>query len=94
MTQQQRDKVQAILAKGLPIRTAQTISTPRLTNSTVPTTTTSTGFCASRRRPQGPSASVHKHGKLLEIVDEVSLVSGAGACRCQLASAASEPNHF
>ena len=42
MTQQQRDKVQAILAKGLPIRTAQTISTPRLTNSTVPTTTTST----------------------------------------------------
>ena len=42
MTQQQRDKVQAILAKGLPIRPAQTISTPRLTNSTVPTTTTTT----------------------------------------------------
>jgi hypothetical protein len=32
MTQQQKGKVQAVLAKGLPIQTAQTISTPRLAN--------------------------------------------------------------
>ena len=29
------------------------------------------GFCASRRRPTGPSASILKNGKLLDIVDEV-----------------------
>jgi len=62
-------KVQAILAKGLPLRQAQTISTPRITNNATPQMV-KTGFCVSRRRPTGPSAAMLKNGKLLEIVDE------------------------
>lgn len=65
-----RDGKRAMLASQLPLQQAQAISTPRIACSPAPSLKSNVGFCASRRRPQGPAASVLKNGKLLEIVDE------------------------